>query len=71
MQSGPLPTTLAVLAALTTAVALGLGAWREGASVDPWRDRVLRLSGVHFAVLFFGGAVGLLVIVIVGMGQIR
>jgi hypothetical protein len=71
VQSGPMPLTLAILAALTTAVALGIGARREVASVDPWPGRVLRLSRVHFAVLFFGGAVGLLIVVLVAASQIR
>ena len=71
VQSGPMPLTLAVLAALTTAVALGSGAWREVARVEPWPDRVLRLSGVHFAVLFFGGAVGLLIVALVAVSEIR
>ncbi len=71
VQSGPMPLTLAVLAALTTGAALGLGAWREGARVEPWGGRVRRLSGVHFAVLFFGSAVSLLIVALVGVSQIH
>ncbi len=71
VQYGPMPPTLLTLAALIAAVALVIGAWRAGASVEPWRDRVVRLSRVHFAVLFFGGAVGLLIVVLVGVSQIH
>ncbi len=71
VQSGPMPFTIAALAALISAIALGLGAWRAGASGEPWGERIRRLGGVHFAVLFFGGAVGLLVVVLVGVSQIR
>jgi hypothetical protein len=71
VQSGPMPPTLAVLAAFITAIALGIGAYRERARVDAWGDRVRRLSGVHFAVLFFGGAIGLLIVVVVGLSQVH
>jgi hypothetical protein len=77
VRGGPVASTLGVIAALTTALALGIAAWLAGRDRDdpltsvPWHERVLSLAGVHGVVLFVAGGVGLVILVLVMVGQIH
>jgi hypothetical protein len=56
------------------AIAFGIGAFRRGAqaALEPSLiGRIRLLYGTHFAVVFFGSSVALLIIVLVGLSHIH
>jgi hypothetical protein len=56
------------------AVAFGIGALRRGAEAareESLIGRIRMLYGTHFAVVFFGSAIALLAIVVVGLSHIH
>jgi len=74
MRDGPLPLTLATLAAALPALALWAGAVQTRSkklAFRPWPHRFVALARVHATVLFVGSLVAYWIVAFVWLSQIH